>query len=395
VAQSAHFGGQVHSTSMLIDISEVRSFLKASLPLIEPTTGQQWATRGFRKARAGRVDAALEDFEAALKVDPKTTLALGQRGMIRRTQGRYDDAVNDFTKAIVIEPKDATLFTARGITYRLMNKHADAVPDLEQAIKLNPSDYTARNELGLTYYVTNAFENAAEQFAKAAELNKKDAVLWSNLGIARRMQGDHAEAVKAYDEAVKIAPEGYAGYNPSMTYFGRGISRREMKQLAPALADFNKAIQSNDKDAGFWFERGLTHRTMGNEELARTDFKEAIKRDEKTYSAKVAALTPKTPVPAARVEGRWGFNGKIKGKTHEVTLVLNADGTYEHLQQYSNVDGTPRKVTNTGKFEVKDKVLNLTTSKNIKVARKLEIAGDKCMIEYAEIGQSLEFVRLK
>lgn len=395
VVQSAHFGGQIHNTSMLIDISEVHNFLKASLPLIEPKTGLEWATRGVRKARAARVDAALADFEAALKVDPKTTLALGQRGIIRRNQGKLQDAINDFTKAIEIDAKDASLFTARGVTYRILKKNAEAIADGEVAVKLNPKDVQAVNELGLSYFVNSEFGKAAERFANAAELSKKDAVIWSNLGIAHRLAGKHAEAIKAYNEAIAIAPEGYAGYNPTPTYFGRGISRRELKQHGPALGDFTKTIQLNGKDALAWFERGLTHKAMGNNDLAEVDFKEAIKLDAKTFTPKVAALKTTTPKQPAKLEGDWSFNGKVKGKTLLVSLKLNDDGTYEHVQKFNNADGTPRTVTSTGTFEIKDKVLNLTTSKKVKIARKLELAGDKVAIEYSEIGQTLNFERVK
>jgi tetratricopeptide (TPR) repeat protein len=73
-------------------------------------------TRGFVRLRLGDYDKAIEDYDAALKMNPQMPAALYGRGIaeVRKKKNAEGDA--DMAKAERIAPKIAEEFAALGIT---------------------------------------------------------------------------------------------------------------------------------------------------------------------------------------------------------------------------------------------------------------------------------------
>lgn len=60
--------------------------------------------RGVALLQAGQTQAALADYESALKLNPKFSRAHNNRGSVLSDLGRYDDAIRDFDDAIKHDP---------------------------------------------------------------------------------------------------------------------------------------------------------------------------------------------------------------------------------------------------------------------------------------------------
>ena len=57
-------------------------------------------------------DKAAADFTAALKLEPKNTLAFYGRGYARHADGDHDQAIVDYGQAILIEPAPSVITIA-------------------------------------------------------------------------------------------------------------------------------------------------------------------------------------------------------------------------------------------------------------------------------------------
>ncbi|MFH1778172.1 MAG: tetratricopeptide repeat protein [Candidatus Omnitrophota bacterium] len=64
-----------------------------------------------------------------------------ERGNAYRKIGRLDEAIADFNKAIKINPKDSLAYNNRGLVYMKRGLIGKAISDYNRAIKLNPLLY--------------------------------------------------------------------------------------------------------------------------------------------------------------------------------------------------------------------------------------------------------------
>lgn len=66
----------------------------------------------------GQFDKALEDYTAAVEVDPRSSYALYNRGILNDRLGCYAVAIKDFSAAIELEPGNSDFFHNRGYALR-------------------------------------------------------------------------------------------------------------------------------------------------------------------------------------------------------------------------------------------------------------------------------------
>jgi tetratricopeptide (TPR) repeat protein len=105
---------------------------------LAPKSAQPYYYRGVFYAAQTDVDAALRDFDTVLSIDPKLVLALRQRAMVYLTQKNLSGALADFSEAIRLQPKTAVLWSERGHVCILLHDYSGAVKDEAEAIRLDP-----------------------------------------------------------------------------------------------------------------------------------------------------------------------------------------------------------------------------------------------------------------
>ncbi len=86
-------------------------------------------------------DKAIEQFEAALKLQPNNSDVIVGVASVRRRQGRASEALENFMKATEIDPRATTAHYNMGETYGLLRRYADADRSYSRAMSLAP-DWT-------------------------------------------------------------------------------------------------------------------------------------------------------------------------------------------------------------------------------------------------------------
>ena len=103
--------------------------------------------RGNALEENGQFDIAIQDYDNAIKLDPKNAKAFANRGFAYSSKKDFKSAIDDFTEAIKLDPNDARTYRLRASAYRETAKYDLAIQDCDQAIKLDP------NDAALAYYV--------------------------------------------------------------------------------------------------------------------------------------------------------------------------------------------------------------------------------------------------
>lgn len=226
----------------------------------------------FKRARMmmdlRRLDEAITDFDRAAALDPKDAWTLANRGLTRVWKEDFDKAVADLDAAAAIDARNPVVFRARGLMAQMKGNHPDAVAAYTTALEIEPSIFA----LGHRAEAHWALRNGAAALADSAgalkqkpdwlELyllranifrsqSKRDEALAEAAAVAAANPSENyaqviagniyialeetALAMRAYDRAIALKPEGYI-------YLNRGL-RRPKADRAGRRADIEAALK--------------------------------------------------------------------------------------------------------------------------------------------------------
>lgn len=150
-------------------------------------------------------------------------------------EGRYyleeanKNAINEFNAAIDLDPQFAISYLMRGNFYENQRDADQAIVDYNKAIEINPKYALAYFHRGIVYQNhKKQYELAIADFNKAIEIDSGLAVSYYNKALACESSGrieDAIEAWKNYIEHIKIYPQ----YAQAIELFKQNIEELEQK----------------------------------------------------------------------------------------------------------------------------------------------------------------------
>ena len=192
--------------------------------------------RGVARGRQGDYARAIEDYGAAIKLQPKYAHPYNNRGAAYDDEKQYDKALEDYNKAIEIDPRYANAYFNRGNTYFSLRQFPRAVSDYGKAIDLKPDYARAYYHRGKTLLRLGKHPESIQDFSKAIQLVPEYLAAFFSRGKAHCLMGKNAEAISDFDEVISINPD------HAEAYYRRGKAYRDLNQYARAIDDFQKAI---------------------------------------------------------------------------------------------------------------------------------------------------------
>jgi tetratricopeptide (TPR) repeat protein len=144
-------------------------------------------------------------------------------------------------------------------------RHLDAQLCCEQALALDPQHIDSLHLMGLLLLQAKHYDHAIEWIARANRQDPKAEHLFS-LGIALTQQGLHREAFKAFDAAVRIAPDN------AELWLHHGNALATLERPADALASYQQALKLNPRDANAAYQCGMLLRNQNRIEEALSCF---------------------------------------------------------------------------------------------------------------------------
>jgi len=175
-------------------------------------------------------------------------------GFIKLDKEQYDAAIVDFDKALKLNPNYVMAYYRRGDAW--LNK---AITDFKRVLELDPDNFFTKLELfriyldrGNVFYINKDYDRAISDFSKAIKINPKSYDAYVHRGSALNDKRDYDRAISDFSEAIKINP------NFFKAYFGRGKAWFFAKNYDRAISDFNKAIEIDQTQAIAYYFCGLS-----------------------------------------------------------------------------------------------------------------------------------------
>ncbi|XP_046576439.1 LOW QUALITY PROTEIN: uncharacterized protein LOC124284394 [Haliotis rubra] len=263
--------------------------------------------RGLLYFERGDYSNALYDFQMAAKLSPWDHRIHHTLGLCFHKLGQLQEAVKTFSQCIELKPFFLDGLISRGNVY-MDYGHDDGLKyarrDYERALILDPMCLAARVNLAYTMQVAGKLMQAwrhftaaitvkprfkpalegraivnlqmSDTFAAYQDINASvkvsaTAELLTNRGVIQQFMDDRVNAMKDYQEAIKLEPTySLAYFNAANIYF----HTRHFKQ---ALEYYSRCIENNPRDESAFLNRAITKVLLKDGQSALSDFRSAIK----------------------------------------------------------------------------------------------------------------------
>ncbi|GJQ28314.1 MAG: hypothetical protein HBSAPP03_01980 [Phycisphaerae bacterium] len=170
----------------------------------EAVPGQANVDRATTLQAQGLIEDALREFEKAIEINPRLTVAYMSAGDIYRERGDYATAEQRYARAAELEPSNFAAQYLHGLCLQMLEKPALAVRAYLRALRLKPEDFNATMNLGIAYLQLNEPSEAVGYLQRAVQLDPKSGSARTNLGAAYSALDRHPEAVIEYTQAAEL-----------------------------------------------------------------------------------------------------------------------------------------------------------------------------------------------
>jgi tetratricopeptide (TPR) repeat protein len=184
------------------------------------TLPNAWNNLGILAAREGNTDAAIQDFQRALRIDPEHSIALLNLGNAYRQEKRWPDAERALKHALALNPDDPEANYGLGMVYAQQNDTDRAHEYLEKALASRPAYPEALNNLGILYLRTRRIAEAIRSFEESIRVAPAYDQSYLNLARVHVMLGDREKAKAILEQLLAQHPD-------------HTEAKAQLKQLAP------------------------------------------------------------------------------------------------------------------------------------------------------------------
>lgn len=249
--------------------------------------------RGLALLRGRQWNAAIADFDAALKLKPDDATKLNHRGMVFAGAGNPKQALADFNRAIALDPNNAEALSLRGglllerSNYMWGDDRRLGARDINNALKIAPTLAVALHYQGFADFYDGDYGSALEHFQEA---NKRDPdddhALLGQCVYYLGPNVNYERATQYCDAALSIAP------NDPEILFNRARVHLGLKQTEQALADIDHALASQPNYAVALFLRGFIYWQDGKIDRAATEYAAALQANPNVVNDYMAYVKP-------------------------------------------------------------------------------------------------------
>ena len=153
---------------------------------------------------AGKIDAAVAEWQETLRLAPQTAQAHHLLGLAFRDQKEHTQAAAAFQQALRLEPDNATAYVHLARAFEALGKEQEAFDSYHKALQLVPSAPYVHNRLGYILAEREDWQGAANAWYQTIQLAPHYAYAYANYGEALEKMGREKDALSTYKNAVPV-----------------------------------------------------------------------------------------------------------------------------------------------------------------------------------------------
>jgi tetratricopeptide (TPR) repeat protein len=217
-----------------------------------------------------RIDAALEQYLEAVRINPDYADAHNNLGNALRAKGRVAEAIEHYEQALRLNASFPDAHYNLGISLAQTGRLEEAIGQYREALRLKPEYPEAHNNLGNALADAGRFDEAIEHYREALRIEPEFAEAHYNLGIALRQAGRLEEAIEHYRQALGLKPEYAEAHN------NLGIALGHTSRFPEAIEHYREALRVRPDFADAHNNLGIALVAVGQPREAIGHFRRAL-----------------------------------------------------------------------------------------------------------------------
>jgi len=214
------------------------------------------------------LDLAAHNADLAVLYNPDSAQAFLSRALADAYSGRTEAAMQGFAKALQLDPGNPQVLYYKALALRDLGQPLQAAEVYLEILKERPNYWPAYNELGFVFSRTGEYDKAAESYAQAAAVAPHVALPLASLGTMYMNLHRNGQAVEAFEQSLKRAPNAQA-------YFGLGDIAFEKGDYRAALDAYSKARDLRPRSDVPWRDIGDCYMMLGATAQVRESYVKA------------------------------------------------------------------------------------------------------------------------
>jgi protein O-mannosyl-transferase len=210
----------------------------------------------------------------------------------------------------------AVMVLCLGLTRQQIGYWNDSEALLRHALEATHNNYLAHNNLGGALDEKGQTDEAIRQYQEAVRISPGYADAYNNLGVALDKQGQTDEAIRQIQEAIRLKPGG-AG-----AYCNLGVIRLRKGQMDEAIVQFQEAIRLKPDYAEAHCNLGIALGRKGRMDDAIYQFQEA------------ARLKPDYAEAHYNIGLALGIKGQMEEAIRQFEATLSVKPDYPEARNY-------------------------------------------------------------
>lgn len=183
--------------------------VNAGLTAVQEDVGNVDARRSYAYALSwvGANDAAIEQLEAAIALDPNRLPAYFELALQYLARDRDQEAIDLYDRILAVQPRNARALLRLCETYRKVGQFERAIGFCEDAVSADPTSSRAQYQLGILYYNRFNFPGALEAFTNCAEIDPSSLECTYRQGLSHYYVDQCDEAWDVLQRSLVMASE--------------------------------------------------------------------------------------------------------------------------------------------------------------------------------------------
>lgn len=183
-----------------------------ALTKLDPYSANNFYRLGVSLQLIPQLQEAAAAYLDALKLEPKEWKANMNLGLVYMSLGRKLDALRYARRAVALNPNDGVVYANLGVTLEANNQSAEAAAAYRRAIELDPKRSATYLNLAANLISQRKPQEAISVMTRAIR-QQDSAAARTRYGEALAAAGRHEEALKQFQNALKLNPRFYPAIN--------------------------------------------------------------------------------------------------------------------------------------------------------------------------------------
>jgi tetratricopeptide (TPR) repeat protein len=204
--------------------------------------------------------------------------------------GEYDLAVEQYSAAIGLDPNYSEYHNERGNLLLKLGRFEEADRDYRRAIALGPPYFEVWSNLGQCCRSRGLMEEAIDAYDRSLDLRPDQPMVWVVRAQALQALERIGEAIDSYSRALDLQPTWPA-------FAGRAVLLYEQGRLRECLADLDRAVALAPGEPELYQNRAVANTDLGRRQAAALDLRKYLELqpdadDRAEVEARLATLSP-------------------------------------------------------------------------------------------------------